>query len=384
MAGALAPLRRHGIALRHHAAALRIGTDQLSASAFAHAADLIQAAVRKSQVPGIQYVVVDRHCLRFECHAGFADLAAQRPMQADTTMMAFSMSKTLTAVAVLQLVESGSVALDEPIARLVPWQPYGPGVTIRQLLCHTSGIPNPMPLKWVHAAGDPAFDERARLEAILRRHPRLQTPPGTRYAYSNIGYWLLGFVVEAASGESFSAYVTRHLIAKLGGVGVQLGYDIPATGSQARGYLERYSLFGLLKPWLIDRSLVGESAGSWVALRDLCVDGPAFGGLVGNALAFARFLQDQLGEHSVLLGDRTRELMQTQQTAAGRPIPMTPGWHIGSLGQSRYLYKEGGGGGFHCLMRLYSKAGIGTVLMTNATLFNVRRFLDAADAAIAA
>lgn len=354
----------------------------MSSTAFAHAADLIRAAVRKSQVPGIQYVAVDRGSVLLECHAGLADLAMQRPMQADTSMMAFSMSKTITAVAVMQLVEQRAVELDEPIARIIPWQPYGPAVTIRQLLCHTAGIPNPMPLKWVHAAGDAAFDERARLDAVLRRHPQLRSTPGARYAYSNIGYWLLGFIVEAISGEPFVAYVSRHIAAKLGDEGARLGYEFPATASHARGYLERYSLFGLLKPWLIDRSLIAEPRASWVTLRDLYVDGPAFGGLVGNALAFARFLQDQLSGHSVLLSDRARELMQAQQAAGERPTPMTLGWHIGSLGRTRYYYKEGGGGGFHCLMRLYSDAGIGTVVMTNATLFNVRRLADQADGSV--
>ncbi len=344
--------------------------------------ELIRAVIRKLQAPGIQYVAVDRNGVLFECHAGCADLATQRPMLAETTMMAFSMSKTITAVAVLQLVGQGAVDLDEPIARIIPWQPYGPEVTIRQLLCHTAGIPNPIPLKWVHAAGNLAFDERVRLDAVLRRHPRLQSPPGTKYAYSNIGYWLLGFVVAAISGGPFQSFVARHITTPLGGAGLQLGYEIPDGVPHACGYLERYSLFSLLKPWLIDRALIGDPVGSWVLLRDLYPDGPAFGGVVGNAHSFARFLQDQLGDHSVLFGDRTRQLMQTQQSSSRGPIAMTLGWHIGSLTGMQYYYKEGGGGGFHNLMRLYPEAGLGTVVMTNATLFNVRKFLAAADAAV--
>jgi hypothetical protein len=58
---------------------------------------------------------------------------------------------------------------------------------------------------------------------------------------------------------------------------------------------------------------------------------------------------------------------------------MTLGWHMGTLGAHRYLFKEGGGGGFHCLMRLYDTRGVGTVLMTNATTFNVSKALDAVD-----
>lgn len=299
-----------------------------------------------------------------------------------TTMMAFSMSKTITAVAVLQLVDRGAVTLDEPVGRIIPWQPYGPEVTIRQLLCHTSGIPNPVPLKWVHPAGDFDFDERTRLDTVLRRHPRLNARPGTRYAYSNIGYWLLGYVVEAISGEAFTSYVAAHIAAPLGGTGKELGYEIPDRAAHACGYLERHSLFSLLKPWLIDRALIGDRVESWVQLRDFYPDGPAFGGLVGNARAFGRFLRDQLCEQSVLLGEGTRKLMQARQSTTSGPIPMTLGWHIGALDQTPYLYKEGGGGGFHNMMRLYAKAGIGTVVMTNATSSDVGKLLDAADGAV--
>ena len=60
---------------------------------------------------------------------------------------------------------------------------------------------------------------------------------------------------------------------------------------------------------------------------------------------------------------------------------MTLGWHIGQLAGTLYFFKEGGGGGFHCLMRLYPDAGIGTVVMSNATAVDVRSLLDVADAA---
>jgi len=61
-------------------------------------------------------------------------------------------------------------------------------------------------------------------------------------------------------------------------------------------------------------------------------------------------------------------------------VAMTLGWHIGDLNGSRFFYKEGGGGGFHCLMRVYPGNGIGTVIMTNATGFDVRHLLDTIDA----
>jgi D-alanyl-D-alanine carboxypeptidase len=346
-----------------------------------HAERALDDLVRRAKTPGLQYVVVDRSSIRFEYCGGLADLWSPRPMTGETSMMAYSMSKTITAAAVLQLVETGAVGLDDPAARYLDRQPYGHQITIRQLLTHTSGIPNPIPLRWVHPANrHGTFDEATALGEVLRRHPRLRFQPGTRFAYSNIGYWLLGQVVESASGEPFTAYVVNHVLCPLDVTPAEIGYAIGDPSAHAAGYLERFSLMNLISPWLIDRALIGRSAGRWVQIRDHYLNGPAFGGLVGTARGFAAFLQDQLRTHSRIFSDRTRGVFQEPQRTTRGAIPMTPGWHIGGSRLSRFLYKEGGGGGFHCMMRLYPAAGIGTVIMTNATACDVRRLLDAVDA----
>ena len=148
----------------------------------------------------------------------------------------------------------------------------------------------------------------------------------------------------------------------------------------AAGYLAKYSWFNLLKHLLIDDGLIGSYAGRWLQIRNHYPNGPAFGGLVGTAAGFGRFLQDQLGEHSRLFGDATRATFCEQQRTTAGPIAMTLGWHIGSVGGVRFLYKEGGGGGFHSMMRLYPERGIGSVVMVNATAFGVRALLDTVDA----
>lgn len=91
------------------------------------------------------------------------------------------------------------------------------------------------------------------------------------------------------------------------------------------------------------------------------------------------FLQDQLRDRSVLFGDDTRrQFYAPQQTTRGTPVPMTLGWHIGDRDSRRFFYKEGGGG-FHCMMRLYTGDGLRTVVMTNATGFDVGKLLDTID-----
>ncbi len=335
------------------------------------------------RVPGLQYVVVDADSVLFEHAGGWADVGQRRRMALETTMMAYSMTKTITAVAVLQLVERGRLRLEEQAARHVADFPYGDGVTVLHLLDHTSGIPNPIPLRWAHLASeDGAFDEGAALARVLRANPRLHSRPGDRFGYSNIGYWLLGRIVESVAGQRYADYVRERILRPLGAPKRAMDFVIPDPGSHAGGYLARRSVMSALKGLVTDRRLWGGREGRWLRFESHLLDGPAFGGLVGTARAFALFLQDQLRPQSVLLNRASRELLQTQQrNNAGRLIPMTPGWHVGRIGRATCLSKEGGGGGFHCEMRLYPSQGIGSVVMVNGTTFDSSAALNHLDAA---
>lgn len=82
---------------------------------------------------------------------GLADIAAKTPMSPSHTLSAFSMTKTLTAIAILQLAERRELGIDDRVSKHLE-HPYDREITIRQVLDHTAGIPNPIPMKWVHLA----------------------------------------------------------------------------------------------------------------------------------------------------------------------------------------------------------------------------------------
>lgn len=335
-----------------------------------------------SEVPGLQYVVVNASGIVFDYAGGWADVGNRKGMAPDTTLMAYSMTKTFTAVAILQLAEQGKLGLDDAIDRYLPNRLYGGrGITIRHLLAHTSGLPNPIPLRWVHLAEESAsFDEDAALTKVVRENPDLSFAPGSKHAYSNIGYWLLGKVVEQASGRSYADYVSANILQPLGLSTQEIGFAIPDSARHANGYLARYSLMNLLKAFVTDSKFWGEYEGKWLRLKSHYLDGPAFGGLVGTARSFSRFLQDQLRSESVLLRPAGKRLLETAQTdRQGRPIRMTLGWHLGEADGAVYFFKEGGGGGFHGEMRVYPAKGIASVVMTNDTEFSSTRFLNRAD-----
>lgn len=337
-----------------------------------------------SRVPGLQYLVVDADETVFEYAGGWADLRNQRAMTQSTTLMAYSMTKTITAVAILQLTEGGQLRLDDGIDGYLRDNPYGGhSITLGQLLDHTSGIPNPIPLRWVHLAEEAAsFDEDAALAEVLHDNPKLASGPGEKFAYSNIGYWLLGKIVERVSGQSYPDYLRAKVLSPLGLSAEVMDFVVPDPARHANGYLARYSLMNLVKGFLTDRKVWGEYEGRWLRLKSHYVNGPAFGGLVGTATGFSRFLQDQLRPESVLFGPETKRLLETGQCdRAGRPIPMTPGWHLGETHGEPYFFKEGGGGGFHSEMRLYPTKSMGSVVMVNDTAFHSTRFLNRADRA---
>jgi CubicO group peptidase (beta-lactamase class C family) len=146
----------------------------------------LERLIADRRFPGIQYLVVDAQKVRFEFCGGVRDINAALPVTPETTFMAASSTKALTAAAVLTLVQDGKVQLDDPLSAYYPAHPYGPKVTIRRLLNQSAGVPNPLPLRWLHLVEEHSgFDEEAALQAAVRRAGKLAFPPGAKYGYSN-------------------------------------------------------------------------------------------------------------------------------------------------------------------------------------------------------
>jgi D-alanyl-D-alanine carboxypeptidase len=330
--------------------------------------------------PGIQYIIVNKDATIYSFSSGLADIKNKIPMTLNHTLSFFSMTKTLTAIAVLQLAERQEINIDDRVSKYIE-HPYGQEISIRQLLSHTSGIPNPIPLKWVHLASDHKnFNEKAALAKILADNPKPDRPPGERYAYSNIGYWLLGRIIEAVSKQSYAGYVRKNIFQPLRLSPNDIDFVITDNTLQAKGYLAKYSLMNLAKSFVTEKAVWGSYEGNWLHIKDVFVNGPSFGGAIGSARSFSKILQDLLAKQSILLSENSKQLLYSQQrTRSGQVIDLTLGWHVGILGGAQYFYKEGGGAGYHSEMRIYPTRGLASVIMTNKTSFNSRRQLSTID-----
>jgi CubicO group peptidase (beta-lactamase class C family) len=128
-----------------------------------------------------------------------------------------SLTKPFVATAVMQLVEQGKVVIDSPVTRYLPYfrmnDPRAASITVKELLNHTSGMPDVTDYRWDH----PEYDDGS-LERYVRglADSMLVFDPGTRYRYSNIGFEVLADLIANVSGEPFEEYLQRHILTPLG------------------------------------------------------------------------------------------------------------------------------------------------------------------------
>jgi D-alanyl-D-alanine carboxypeptidase len=325
--------------------------------------------IQRGEVPGIQYVVVGPAGVEFESCCGITDVYSGHPVTSSTTFMASSVTKTLTAAGVLRLKDRGQLDLDSSLGTYYPSHPYNADIRIDQLLNQTSGVPNPMPLRWLHLAEDhDDYDEDEALKDILTQHSNLRFAPGSRYAYSNLAYWLLGKVIEQVSGLSYADYMRTSILDPLGISSDEMGCVIKNSGRHACGHLRRRSVLGLLMPLMMSNEVFAKTAAGRRRFQPVYMNGPAYGGLIGTARAFSKFLQDQLRPDPVLFSGETKDLFFSEQTdSSGRRIETTLGWHRGELSGNEYYGKPGGGPGFQSNIRVYPKKAIATVWLANET-----------------
>jgi len=170
---------------------------------------------------------------------GLADLENETPLTVDHLFRIASHSKTFTGVACLQLVEAGKLRLDDVASVHVPDLAKSPmgGVTVRELLAHGSGMIRDGDDSTFWALDRP-FPDRAELIKTIKKHGKVLSP-NEHFKYSNIGYSLLGLIVEAASGVPYREYVTTNIVDRLKLTDTGPDLDMDRIDDYAKGYTNR-------------------------------------------------------------------------------------------------------------------------------------------------
>ncbi len=340
---------------------------------------ILNREISKSKTPSIQYLLFNKDSILYEKRIGFADVKSSKPTSSKTTYNFYSVTKTFTALAVIQLVEDRKIELDRTASSYLPNFPYATNITVRQLLNHSAGIPNPMPLRWIHLEDEhKEFNRNAFFRRIFEKHNKIKFQPNEKFSYSNLGYVLLGQIIETTSGMTYEKFVEEKILKRLK-IENDIGFTI--NDYQAIGYQKRKSLMNFILGFMIDKSkYMGKSLGKWKPFKKSYVNGHSYGGLIGTANGLVKYLQEFLKPNSTLITQRQKKLIFLENcTNQNELTGMCLSWFKGEIDGKKYFTHAGGGGGYYSEVRIYPDLGIGSLILMNRSGMKDERFLDKLD-----
>lgn len=280
-------------------------------------------AMRTQHAPGMAVCILQRGRTLMVRGYGIADLENAVPVTNKTEFVMASITKQLTAAAILQLAEQGRLSLDDDISRFVPDFPLqNRGVTIRRLLNHTAGVRNLQDLGDRYWKQTAAPAETRQLIDLFKAEP-LDFEPGTDYHYSNSGYILLGAVIEKAGGEPYGEYVKHHLLDPVGLKHMLYGGTLALMPHRAHAYWFNGNAF-------VNAAHFDQSQGF------------AMGGFYSTAADLARWTV-ALHHQRVLTPASYQQMITPEVLPNGETLSYGFGMELGSLG-GRQLYGHAGGG----------------------------------------
>ena len=192
----------------------------LDAETVAALESLIETSMAELGTPGVAVGIVLDGELVYAKGFGVSEVGSDQPVTPQSVFQLSSIAKTATSTAIMQLAEEGEIDLDAPVTDYLPYFQLADGrgaeFTIRQLLMHTSGLPDN---EWtdVEIFVNPRYDDDA-LEDHVRamQDASLLYDPGTQFEYSGMGYDVLGDIIAKVSGQPYETYVAEHVFAPLG------------------------------------------------------------------------------------------------------------------------------------------------------------------------
>jgi CubicO group peptidase (beta-lactamase class C family) len=222
---------------------------------------------RQFDAPGLSVTIArDGHTL-YEQAFGMTGHDASEALTSSNLFRIASISKTITSAAIFSLIEKGSLRLDDTVfgdhgilGTQFGKPPYGPGIeqiTIDHLLTHSCG-------GWDNGPGDPMFTDsridQAELISFILDHCPLKNLPGMVYAYSNVGFCILGRVIEKISGQSYADFVQSTILSPCGITDMQIGGS--TLDDRATNEVTYYD--PVHNPYIMNVGRL-DSAGGWIA-----------------------------------------------------------------------------------------------------------------------
>lgn len=332
--------------------------------------------IAKNKVPGAAVAVTRQGKLVYACGFGWADKNEKTPVQATSLFRIASISKPITSVAVMQLVQSDRIQLDDPMSKHLKgmdiyrrhpnYDERLNRITVRDLLRHSGGWDREKSFDPMGLSGHlrvskalgirPPVGTRDVMNSMFRLP--LQFDPGSEFQYSNFGYLLLGRLIEDLTGLSYEAYVQKHVLKPIGVSTMRIGHmekekraptEVTYYDRRQHSAIAPYGRHrGKKVPNTYARPMqVMDAHGGWIASAiDLARFACAFDNPADSKLLNARSIKTMFARQPGLLGQDTKGKPKAAYYALGWMVrPKAKGaantWHSGSIqGTSTLLVRR--------------------------------------------
>jgi CubicO group peptidase (beta-lactamase class C family) len=298
----------------------------------------------RQNIPGLSVAIATDGTLRWSNGYGLADLENFVPAKASTVYRLGSISKPITAVAVMQLAERGKLDLDAPVQKYCPAFPQKQWpVTSRQLLGHLGGVR--------HYNSDAEFGSTRHYQTVVEglsmfKDDPLLHQPGTKFSYTTHGYAVLGCVVEGASGMTFKDYVNENIFKPAAMDRIRVDDVFEIIPNRAQGYAKKQS---------------GELQNSALADTSYKIPGGGFCSTVEDLVKFALAVQS-----GKLVQPQTVEQLWTKQkTADGKETAYALGFGVEERNGLKIVSHGGGQQRVSTMLYLVPERKIVIALMLN-------------------
>lgn len=271
--------------------------------------------------------------------------ADRRPLNGDTVFEIASVTKVFTALLLADMVRTGDLALTDPAAKYLPHS-NGLSMTLVDLATHTAGLPF-MPDNLTALMELPAARySKTDLYGFIASRP-LSDDSGSKWAYSNLDYWLLQEVIAARAGADFGQVLQSRLLTPLGLRSTAATWSPELKARAAAGH---------------DAALQPASDIASLPVFNLM---PAAGGMVSTANDLLKFLSLVMGYQDAKLAPSMAALLQTRRPAGGHEQAL--GWWIIGTGEDAIAFHDGGSFGFSSSLAWQPQRRVGVVVLSNQT-----------------
>jgi len=305
------------------------------------------AALAKQHVPGFVLMIVSDGDIVYGKGFGYSDVAAHRSATPDTIFPIGSITKQFTAAIIERLASEGKLSIDALLSIYLPRGPHADQITVRDLLRQTSGLPN-------YTADTAYFPTIAHSAGVTPQDimdwagsKPLDFLPGTRFAYSNTNYIVLGALAEAVSGKTYAQLIKQYIVTPFGLR--TLTFGPPPAGPVSRAYDPSQGA-GPVEPWSPQSTYA--AGGIYATAYDL---------IRWDALFFARLIIPQ---------SLVDEMTTPDKLAGGAQSTYAFGWVVDTLDGRRQIWHNGGVVGGSARNAWFPDSNVGVVVLGNSETFD--------------